>query len=329
MFVTKSAAGRYKPADRHQGFHIMRFSKQLIPLLLLVLPGLALGELTASGLPATSTWYFHADLDEMRGSDAGKPLYAWLQREVFADVREDAGIDLDKEADRITAFSALESGAVVSVEGSISQDTRDKLLAMAAGADEFDTLKHKGNTFYFAKGDNHGKDNKIEVDTFEDGAYFTFAVKNRILITSSREQMERMLDSKGSLPKRKSDSGALIVLSAEKSLIQAGIQADQVESRGEGGWQSNILKNTEQLAVIIADVAGKIGVETQLIATQPEMAESLASIVRGLISLAMFSEDMDPEVAQFLKGTTVDVDGSSLNIRLALDPESVIVALDN
>ena len=35
---------------------------------------LALGELTASGLPATSTWYFHADFDEMRGSDAGRPL---------------------------------------------------------------------------------------------------------------------------------------------------------------------------------------------------------------------------------------------------------------
>jgi hypothetical protein len=307
----------------------MRFSKLLIPMLLLALPGLAPGELTASGLPATSTWYFHADFDEMRGSDAGKPLYAWLQREVFADVREDAGIDLDKEADSITAFSAVESGAVVSIEGDISRETRDKLLALAAGADEFDTLKHKGSTFYFARSDKDNKNNKIEVDSFENGAYFTFALKDRILATSSREQMERLLDSKGKLPQSKSGSGALIVLTAQKSLIQAGIQADQVEDRGDGGWQSNILKNTEQLAVMVADVAGKIAVETQLIATQPEMAESLASIVRGLISLTMFSEEMDPQVAEFLSATTVDVEGSSLNIRLALDPESVIAALDD
>ncbi len=307
----------------------MRFSKQLIVVLLLALPGLAVGELTASGLPATSTWYFHADFDEMRGSAAGKPLYDWLQREVFADVREDAGIDLDKEADKITAFSAVDSGAVVSIEGNISQETRDKLLALAAGAEEFDTLKHKGTTFYFVKGDEHGKNGDIDVDSFENGVYFTFALKNRILATSSRAQMERLLDSKGKLPKRKSDRGTLIVLTAEKSLIQAGIKADQVEDEGDGGWQSNILKNTEQLAVMVADAAGKIAVETQLIATQPEMAESLASIVRGLISLAMFSEDMDPDVAEFLKGTTVDVNGSSLNIRLALDPESVIVALDD
>ena len=307
----------------------MHLCKKLTVLLLLALPGLTFGELAASGLPATSSWYFHVDFDEMRGSDAGKPLYAWLQREVFADVREDAGIDLDNEADKITAFSAEESGAVVLVEGKISQETRDKLLAIAATGEEFDTLEHKGKTFYYVKGDGHGNSGDIKVDSFENGAYFTFALKNRILATSSREQMERLLDSKGKLPMRKTDSRALIVLTAEKSLIQAGIQADQVEDRGEGGWQSNILKNTEQLAVMVADVAGKIAIETQLIATQPEMAESLASIVRGLISLVMFSEDMDPEVAEFLKGTTVDVDGSSLNIKLALDPESIVVALDD
>ena len=307
----------------------MRSIKQFVAVLLLALPALGVAELSASGLPATSTWYFHADFDEMRGSDAGKPLYAWLQREVFADVREDAGIDLDKETDRITAFSAEESGAVVLVEGDISQETRDKLLAIAAGGDEFDTLKHKGTTYYFAKSDKHGKNGDINVDSFENGVYFTFALKDRILATSSREQLERLLDNDGRMPKRSKDRGTLIVLTAEKSLIQAGIQADQVEDRGDGGWQSNILKNTEQLAVMIADAAGKIAIQTQLVATQPEMAESLASIVRGLISLAMFSEDMDPDIAQFLKGTTVDVDGTSLNIRLALDPESVVVVLDN
>ena len=307
----------------------MRFHKQFVAVLLLALPALGVAELSTAGLPATSTWYFHADFDEMRGSDAGKPLYAWLQREVFADVREDAGIDLDKETDRITAFSAEESGAVVLVEGDISQETRDKLLAIAAGGDEFDTLKHKGTTYYFSKSDKHGKNGDINVDSFENGVYFTFALKDRILATSSREQLERLLDNDGRMPKRSKDRGTLIVLTAEKSLIQAGIQADQVEDRGDGGWQSNILKNTEQLAVMIADAAGKIAIQTQLVATQPEMAESLASIVRGLISLAMFSEDMDPDVAAFLKGTTVDVDGTSLNIRLALDPESVVVVLDN
>ena len=43
----------------------------------------------------------------------------------------------------------------------------------------------------------------------------------------------------------------------------------------------------------------------------------------------MFSEDMDPEVVGFLQGTQVAVNGSTLSIKLALDPESVVVALDD
>ena len=310
----------------------MRISRLLIIGLLLMMPGFASAAVAPDSVPATSTWYFHADFEEMRTSDAGKHLYGWLQREVFEDVHDDAGIDLDKEADRITAFSDEENGAVVLLEGNISQESRDKLLAVAAGAESLETFEHKGKTFYFAEGEGHdhdGDNGDIEINSFENGVYFTFALKDRLLATSMREKMEALLVSDGKLPRRKTTNGTLIVISAEKSLIQAGMKADQVDDDGEGGWQSNILRNTEQVAVLVADVAGKIAVETQLIAKKPEMAESLASIVRGLISLTMFSDDMDPDISEFLQGTSVDVDGSKLKISVAVDPEMLIAALDD
>jgi len=37
---------------------------------------------------------------------------------------------------------------------------------------------------------------------------------------------------------------------------------------------------------------------------------------------------MDPEIAQFLQGTRVDVDGSRLRISVALTPEMLSAALD-
>lgn len=310
----------------------MRILRLLIVGLLLIMPGFASAAVAPDSVPATSTWYFHADFEEMRTSDAGKHLYGWLQREVFEDIHDDAGIDLDKEADRITAFSDEESGAVVLLEGNISQESKDKLLAVAAGAESLETFEHKGKTFYFAEGEGHdhdGDNGNIEINSFENGVYFTFALKDRLLATSMREKMEALLVSDGKLPRRKTTNGTLIVISAEKSLIQAGMKADQVDEDGEGGWQSNILRNTEQVAVLVADVAGKIAVETQLIAKKPEMAESLASIVRGLISLTMFSDDMDPDIAEFLQGTSVDVDGSKLKISVAVDPEMLIAALDD
>lgn len=310
----------------------MRILRLLIVGLLLIMPGFASAAVAPDSVPATSTWYFHADFEEMRTSDAGKHLYGWLQREVFEDIHDDAGIDLDKEADRITAFSDEESGAVVLLEGNISQESKDKLLAVAAGAESLETFEHKGKTFYFAEGEGHdhdGDNGNIEINSFENGVYFTFALKDRLLATSMREKMEALLVSDGKLPRRKTTNGTLIVISAEKSLIQAGMKADQVDDDGEGGWQSNILRNTEQVAVLVADVAGKIAVETQLIAKKPEMAESLASIVRGLISLTMFSDDMDPDISEFLQGTSVDVDGSKLKISVAVDPEMLIAALDD
>ncbi len=58
------------------------------------------------------------------------------------------------------------------------------------------------------------------------------------------------------------------------------------------------------------------------------MAESLASIVRGLISLQAFSEDPDPDVQAFLQNTKVSVEDTHLEISVALDPETVVAAIE-
>ena len=58
------------------------------------------------------------------------------------------------------------------------------------------------------------------------------------------------------------------------------------------------------------------------------MANSLASIVRGLISLQIFNDDIDPELTEFLQSTTVDVDGVTLTVKVAMDPETLVDAID-
>jgi hypothetical protein len=300
--------------------------KLLLIAMVLIVPGYS-GAAPAD-VPGASSWYFHADFDEMRNSDAGSHLFAWLEREVFKEIREDAGIDLGKEADTLTAFAGDETGAVVVLEGSISQDSKDKLLAAAMAEQRVETLTHRGKTFYFVEGDGHGN---IKIDSFDNGLYFSFALKNRIVATSSSEKMEDLLDRDGKIDRRKTQNGTLVVLTAEKSLIQAGMKADRIDGADEAdsGWKSNILRNTEQVAVLVADIAGRLAVETQLIAKQPELAESLASIVRGLISLTMFNDDMDPDISAVLQGTSVDVEGSQLKIRLMLDPDQFVAVLDD
>ncbi len=83
----------------------MRYFKFLIVLLGLVVPALAHAD--ASNIPASATWYFHADIDAMRGGKASRSVYDWLNAEVFEEIREETGIDLDKEADRMTHLGNL------------------------------------------------------------------------------------------------------------------------------------------------------------------------------------------------------------------------------
>jgi hypothetical protein len=267
----------------------------------------------------------------MRSSEGGMGLWVWLDDEVFDDVREDAGIDLSEEADHITAYSTPESGVVFVLEGNLKQETKDKALVAAATAKRFDTLKHNGKTFYYIEGDDDGfNGGNVSIDGVDNQGYFSFAIKNKLVAASNLEQMKVLLDNGGKIKGSKSHDGALFVLTAEKSLIQAGMDTDGFsdDDDEEGGFKSNIMRNTKQAALMIADVAGMIAIEAQLITEEPEMADSMASIVRGLIALGMFSDDMEPEVAEFLRSTRVEVDDKVLKVSVTLSPEVLTSALD-
>ena len=80
--------------------------------------------------------------------------------------------------------------------------------------------------------------------------------------------------------------------------------------------------------MLLADKDGKIAIEAQLVTTEKAMADSLASIIRGLISLQIFNDDMDPEVAKFLQSTTVEVVDNALKVSVALDPELLVAAIE-
>jgi hypothetical protein len=302
------------------------------------MPAALLADMTS--LPGDAKWYFHADFDKMRSTEAGRHLYGWLEEEVFTEIRDEVGVDLDKEADTLTAYSVSEDRIVVVIDGRISQETEDKIVAMAAASGSLDKLGSGNRSYYYIK-ENRGVDADaestesgeesdgsnvdIEVDGFEDGAYLTFAVKNKLIVASDREDIEALIENKGRIDAGDQPRGALFVLSAERSLMQAGVQAGELGD--EIGWDSNILRNTEQAALLIADEDGQLSIQARLVATEKEMADSLASIVRGLISLQIFNDELDPDFAEVLQKTSVDVDDTTLVVKVMLDPRKVVEAL--
>ncbi len=310
----------------------MRSSKFLAIVLFLALPALAYADV--GNIPGTATWYFHADFDAMRDGKAGRGIYDWLDDEVFTEIRDELGIDLDKEARQLTAYAAPAQGPVIVLDGKISQDTKDKVLALAASDGELQAFKVSGKAYYFFDGDDDsdhdtGGNIDIDIDSLEDEAYVSVALENKIVITNTREQMEALLDNNGKIKSQNGARNALFVLTAERSLVQAGVNTDDMDADDDGDWDSNILRNTKKIAVLLADLGDKLGLEAKLMTQEPDMANSIASIIRGLIGLQAFNDDMDPDMAAVLQSTTVDVAGNTLKISLALEPDTVVSALED
>lgn len=307
----------------------MRYLKILIIGLLLVAPGIAAAK--AADVPGSAVWYFHIDLAQMRDDGPGQSVYAWLQDEAFSEVKDESGVDLDKELDSLTAFALDGEGPVILFEGDISQQTKDKIMTFIAAAGDLNPLKSSGKAYYHFKGTDEDEsvdysDSNIEVqiDSLEEESWISLALKNKVLITGTEGQMKAMLANNGKIAGNNGHNGALLVLTAEKTMLQAGMNSAAFSDDGDSDWDSNILRNTEQVAFLMAAAANKLALEAELITSEPEMAESLASVVRGLISLMAFNDDMDAEAVAMLQGTKVEAKGNSLSISLAIDPELVV-----
>lgn len=285
----------------------------------------SLAELSADSLPPDTKWYLHADLAALRSAASGKPLYDWLDGEIFVEVHEEVGIDLNKEANAVTAFADAELGTIIIVEGPIAQETRDKLLALAAADASLDMLKHDGKTYYHVSESGASRTGHHTLDDLQESAYFTFDLKDKVIVASAESQIRAMLDSGGRLPGNHGHPGALFVLTADRSFVQAGVRTGELDE--DDDWDSNILRNTEQLSILVSGQQKLLTIEAQLVSREPDMARSLGDIANGLLSLQMLSSDLDPELRELLRTTRVKVDDKVVSVNLVLDASRIVAML--
>ena len=221
----------------------MRFMKVLFAAVLLAAPVAALADV--NDVPGSAEWYLHVDLEKMKSEDAGKALYGWMREEVFDEVRDEAGIDVDKEISSLTAFSVTGQGPVIVIDGNFSSETRDKLMAIIAAEGDIEPLKASGQTYYrLGDGDElnyNGDDVHVTLDSLDEGAWISMDIRNKILITGAEGQMKSLLANKGRVPGAGKNRDALLVLSAEKTLLQAGMNSRLIDDDGDTDWDSNIL----------------------------------------------------------------------------------------
>jgi len=302
-------------------------------LLLFGLPLQGGAAVSADDLPGDTVWYLYADLDLMRTAESGKGFSEWFDAEIAADIHEETGIDLSSEVDSITAYSDASNGTVILIDGPVTKEMQDKLLALAAMRGYVDTREYDGKTYYFVGDeDDSGGSDRDPFDDLGDSTYFSFGIANKAIIASSENQLKAMLDNGGRIVGSRSHDGALFVLTADMSFVQAGLRTNSLADEDEDdddGWGSNILRNTEQAAILIAERSGQIAIEAQLKSKDPKIAASIGGIINGLISLQAFNSELGPEVQSLIENTRVEVNGNVLTINTVIDPALVAGMLND
>ena len=124
----------------------MRSLKILIIGLLLAAPGLATADL--GDIPGGTTWYLHVDFEQMRSESAGKGVYGWMVDEIFDDVKEDAGVDLENDLNSLTGLSIDGQGPIFLFEGNVSQTSKDRLMAVIAAEGNLKPQESSGKSYY-------------------------------------------------------------------------------------------------------------------------------------------------------------------------------------
>lgn len=308
----------------------MRNLKIFVVSFLLVFPVAAVAD--AGDVPGEASWYFFVDLEQMRSEGPGQALYEWLRDEVLEELKEDSGLDVERELDRIIAYAIGDKEGVLVLEGDFSQNTRDIAMAFVASGGDIIPLKSSGKTYFRFAGNDEIPDDvsydagniAFKIDSLKEESYLSLDVNNKIIVTSTEGHMQELLANNGKVSGSRSHKGALMVLSAEKTLVQAGMRSAAL---GADQWDSNVLRNTEQAALLIAAAKDKLAIEAKLTTIEADMAESMASVVRGLISLASFDEDMDAETLAVLRGTRVETRDNSLSVSMAIAPAIVVSTL--
>ncbi|MEO1483473.1 MAG: hypothetical protein AAFU77_15305 [Myxococcota bacterium] len=277
---------------------------------------------------AKSTWYLQIDFERMRKSEAGSGLYTWVATEVFKEIREETGVELDGKLKGITAWSDEDKPPLIVMTGSFSSQMKDAVLGMTKVG--YEKATHRSMTYYrldTKKMKAEGGDIDISINGSSE-ILMSFAVRNRVIVTFDESDMKGLLETGGEIPERATTKSGLIVLSADEQLLSASAKAEGLQ-RGDDEWQSNILNNTRQVAFAIAEAGKDLLILAELEAKEPELAESIANIVRGLVGLSYFNEDMGPAMTKILRSLKVKVDGGRLRMSVTLNPATIVSALED
>ncbi|MDJ0657815.1 MAG: hypothetical protein QNJ40_26885 [Xanthomonadales bacterium] len=300
--------------------------KSLIAAALLVTAcgSVSAGSLSESQLPADSQWYVHVNLDMMRQSVVGKRFMEEELDDAFDDIEDELGITLKKELDAVTVFGDVpKDGTSVAVvlHGDLSEDTQVGIQAvLEEKADSFIEVDYSGVT-YFEVADSDEINIKSHHGYDSDALRLVFG-EGQTMISPDENRIHQFIDG-GTRLKRGSvvPDNALLVLHAEKALLQGGLNAKSADHNF--GWDSSIMNNIEHVAGMVVEEGDGVRIEVRVLASSADTAAYVHNIIQGMVSLGALNAGDDPAAAELLQSLQIQSNENEVTLDVFV-PASLI-----
>jgi hypothetical protein len=280
-------------------------------------------------LPAGVNWYAHVNMDLIRNTEAGRHLMQKTVDEALEDIEDELGVNIGDEIEGITLFGSklpVNQGAVL-LHGSISAESQSAIIAKLDKESTGVFATESGAMTFYSVPEGEGSMSYTDEDGQEedvswghnDELFFSFGA-TQTMITHSMDIMLTFLDSGGMLASLDSiDPGALVVLQADRALMQGG--ANTGLEIGDT-FDSSVFNNLESVALVVAEENGGLNINAELSANSPEVAMNVRNIVEGLVALKAL-EGADDDVGAILRSIRFESDGDILRVFIPVAADQV------
>jgi hypothetical protein len=274
-------------------------------------------ELQQNIVPAEAQWVIHVNLEKIKTT---RFFNAFKDEELFAKV-EKRGAWLDKrfginpleDIKGITLFGkAKEEDAVVCVRGNFD---KDHLLSLLAQDED-----HKEQAY-----------GKFTIYNWDRDSFGVFASDDLVMFSENETGIKKALDAMSG----KTESIKSSALSALMKGIPSGVfltgAAGDIPSllEGEHDKEAAVLRKTEAAVFSVREAGDNMSLNLNLKATNPEDAENIEQIFRGLLAMAEMYRDQLPSEIKLPSDIQTAVQGNTVNIDISYPVEYLVKLIYN
>ncbi len=277
------------------------------------------GRLNRSIVSAKADWVAHLDLEKLNDSEIGRMGRMQLQQtgdaaklDAFKAIASFHPLD-DIKSVTIYGQGKEQANALAVFEASFNKETLLTLLRYNTTFTESAYGTHQIRSWI---DDKHGGDESKR-------QYGSFHGSNRVILGHSLDTIKHgldVLDGKADSARGQQQFG-LIRRSARDAFIVAA--ADGVGAMA-GQWEQTVmLKNTEQTALSVGEVDGKLFGELNLLAVSEDTARELSQVVQGIVAMLNLAGKDQPQIAELASAISVTTRNNLVRVRLEADIHNV------